>query len=284
MKRIQKNIHFIQSIAVASSLALVLCGCGPKQTVFADSGSSAGKPIVAMAGYVNIGTLPYSADKISEIKYNALRETASELGARGALAWRSLQINRSLTMQQEYLDHAFDFNQLLLPHNVLPPVLAEADNSIVQPDQVTIRLESKTYTLLSNARFVTTPPTWRTYLWMNYPKPDLPDHTLLPTTQAEAVVWNFYIKQGWKAGLIQANAIFSINLNRLKRDYQGIILYRKLYAENMVSAPFVASTDLGVTGDASQININDRVLRITALSQMQTNSKTWNPVIVKPQP
>ena len=283
MKRLQKSAPFIR-LAIAGSMALLLSACGtPTQGVFANSNTTSKSiPLVANVGYVNLGTLPSSADQISSIRFDALSETASELGARGALAWRSLQINRSLSTQAEYLDHAFDFNQLLLPHNVLPPVLAEADNSINQADAVTIRLESKTYTLISNARFVTAPPTWRTYLWMNYPKPDLPDHTLLPTTQAEAKVWNLYLVQGWKAGLIQANAIFSINLSRLQRDYQGMILYRKLYAENMVSAPFVASTDLGITGDANQININDRVLRITALSQMQTNSKGWNPVIVTP--
>lgn len=285
MKLIQKSTQFIQVFAITGGLVLLLSGCGnPKQGVFANSNNSSGPIVVANAGYVNIGTLPSSVDKISSIRFDALRETASELGARGALAWRSLQINRSLSTQAKYLDHAFDFNELLLPHNVLPPVLAEADNSINQPDAISLRLESKTYTLLSNARFVTTPPTWRTYLWMNYPKPDLPDHTLLPTTQAEANVWNLYLVQGWKAGLLQANEIFSINLNRLKQDYQGMILYRKLYAENMVSAPFVASTDLGVTGDADQLNINDRVLRITALSQMQTDSKGWNPVLVKPSP
>ena len=280
MKCFQKSGPCILALA---SVVLLLSACSKSpQSVFADSNSSSGTPLVANVGYVNLGTLPASADQISSIRFDALSETASELGARGALAWRSLQINRSLSMQAEYLDHAFDFNQLLLPHNVLPPVLAESDNSINQSDAVTIRLESKTYTLISNARFVTAPPTWRTYLWMDYPKPDLPDHTLLPTTQAEAKVWNLYLVQGWKAGLIQANDIFSINLSRLKRDYQGMILYRKLYAENMVSAPFVASTDLGITGDANQININDRVLRITALSQMQTNSKGWHPVIVTP--
>lgn len=282
--RSMRKIIFVRLkvLALVSGAAFFLSACSQeKQNVFDNSNSNGGKPLVAMVGYVNLGALPASADQINAIKFAALRETASTLGARGALAWRSLQINRSLSMQQEYLDHAFDFNQLLLPHNVLPPVLAEADNNIVQPDAVTIRLQSKTYTLLSNARFVTAPPTWRTYLWMNYPKPDMPDHTLLPTTQAEATVWNQYLTEGWKAGLIQANAIFSINLSRLKRDYQGMILYRKLYAENMVSAPFIASTDLGVTGNANQININDRVLRITALSQMQTNSKGWNPVIVK---
>ncbi len=237
--------------------------------------------LTADVGYVNVSTLPTAIADVNPIRADAIRETATQLGARGGLAWRALQIDHSLSQQAEFLDHVFDFNQLLLAHNVLPPVLSEADNSINEPDDTSIRLASKTYDLISNARFVTAPPTWRTYLWMYYDKPDMPDHTLLPTTQAEATLWNIYLKQGWKEGLEQANSIFSINLNRLKRDFKGMVLYRKLYAEHMVSAPFVASTDLGVTGDANHLRINDRVLRITALSQMQPNSNDWNPVLVK---
>ncbi|MCD8499755.1 MAG: type IV secretory system conjugative DNA transfer family protein, partial [Gammaproteobacteria bacterium] len=44
--------------------------------------------------------------------------------------------------------------------------------------------------------------------------------------------------------------------------------------------PSSLKTDLGVTGDGNGININDQVLRITALSQLQTNSKEWQPVLV----
>lgn len=269
-----------QFLAVAALAGSVLTGCASSQNQVTEV-DDASNPVVANVGYVNISSLPIASTSISPIRLQAIRETATTLGARGALAWRSLQIDNSLSSQVERLDHVFDFNQLLLKHNVLPPVLTEADDSINQDGATALRLASKTYNIISNAQFVTAPPTWRTYLWMNFDKPDLPDHTLLPNTQAEGKMWNYYLKQGWKEGLAQANAIFNVNLSRLKRDYMGMILYRKLYAEKMVSAPFVASTDLGVTGDANHIRINDRVLRITALSRLQTNSNEWNPVLIK---
>ena len=278
LKRSQQSIKFF---AVASIVSLALTGCASGSSGDPYDTAPAQLSLAANVGYVNVSSLPTATAHISAIRLQAIRETATQLGARGGLAWRALQIDHSLSGQEEYLDHVFDFNQLLLPHNVLPPVLTEADNSINQQNGLALRLASKTYKLVSNARFVTAPPTWRTYLWMDYDKPDMPDHTLLPNTQDEAKAWNFYLKQGWKEGLQQANAIFSINLNRLKRDYKGMVLYRKLYAEHMVSAPYVASTDLGVTGDANQLRINDRVLRITALSKMQTNSNQWNPILIK---
>ncbi|PHQ80766.1 MAG: type IV secretion system protein DotC [Coxiella sp. (in: Bacteria)] len=271
--------HIIKFLVVTSCAAVFLTGCASKPQT--DAGADYSGPLTANVGYVKLSSLPADSSTINPIRLQAIRETATTLGARGGLAWRALQINQSLSGQVEHLDHVFDFNQLLLQHNVLPPVLSEDDNSISQDGATSLRLASKSYTILSNAQFVTTSPTWRTYLWMDYDKPDMPDNTLLPTTQAEATMWNIYLKQGWKEGLTQANSIFNVNLSRLKRDYMGMILYRKLYAEKMVSAPFVASTDLGVTGDANHIRINDRVLRITALSRMQTNSNDWNPILIK---
>ena len=61
----------------------------------------------------------------------------------------------------------------------------------------------------------------------------------------------------------------------------GMILYRRLLTLHMVSAPFVASADLGVTGNATHLRINDQVLRITAQSALQPNAKKWRPVITK---
>ena len=233
----------------------------------------------ANLGYVNVKDLPPGCDQINPIRLAAIRETATQLGARGALAWRSIQVNHSLTAEANYLNHVFDFNQLLLDSDVLPPVLVEADNSLNLASDDALRLASKIYKIESPARFITAAPNWRDYLWMNYQKPNMPDQSLLPTTCPEARAWNNFLEQGWKQGLIQANEIFSVNLNRLKRDYMGMVLYRKLLAQHMVSAPFVAAADLGVTGDANELRINDRVLRITAVSQLQTDPNQWKPVL-----
>ncbi len=261
-----------------ATILLLSLGCGVlATTAYADDGSN----ITANVGYVQMSTLPAGSSQINPMRLKALQDTATQLGATGALAWQSLQIDHSLKGQQQYLNHVFDFNQLLLQHNVLPPVLVEADNTLNLADNDSIRLASKTYKIQSPAEFVTAPPTWQQYLWMDYAKPEMPDHTLLPTTQAEANVWDASLKQGWQQGITQANQIFSVNLNRLKRDYTGMVLYRKLLAQDMVSAPYVAKSDLGVTGDANQIRINDQVLRITAHSQLQTDSQKWSPVLTK---
>ncbi|MBS0350840.1 MAG: type IV secretory system conjugative DNA transfer family protein, partial [Proteobacteria bacterium] len=164
-----------------------------------------------------------------------------------------------------------------------PPVLEESNNSLNLASDDAIRLAAKTYRIVSPARFVTGAPNWRSYLWMNYSKPAVPDRTLLPKNQAEAQIWNRFIKEGWQNGVQQANAIFASNLNRLRRDYNGMVLYRKMLAQNMVSAPYVAKADLGVTGDSHEMRIDDQVLRITANSELQTDSSKWQPILTNPQ-
>lgn len=219
--------------------------------------------------------------KIDPIRYAALRDTALSVGAQGGLAWRSQKIDAMLKTEAPKLNQIFDFRQLILNHNVLPPVLEESQNSMNLASLRSIRLASQTYKIVSQPRFITAPPSWRDYLWMDYAKPAKPNQTLLPKDAAERVVWNQYIQQGWKQGIHQADEIFSSNLGRLTRDFDGMILYRKLLAQNMVTAPYVAETHLGVTGNGNNLRIDDRILRITSISQLKSNSNVWMPVIRK---
>jgi defect in organelle trafficking protein DotC len=233
----------------------------------------------AYLGFIKVNQLPVGQTGINPMRLKAINETATELGARGALAYRSIQINHTLQEESHVLDGIFNFNRLLLPHNVLPPVLQTSKNSMVIDNSNTVRGDAKTYALIKPARFVTTAPTWRTYLWMNYSAPPMPNKILLPTTQTEATAWNNSIAIGWHQGLEQANNIFNLNLNRLKRDINGMILYKRLLAQHMISAPYVSSSKLGITGNSQQLRINDYVKRITDPAQLQPNSKKWSALL-----
>ena len=222
-----------------------------------------------------------SASAIGNIRLEAIEETATSLGAQGGLAARAMQINALLEQNANKLDLVFNFQALLLNHNVLPPVLVESNQLLNLADPDTIRLADKTYKIVSQARFVTTAPNWRQYLLMDYQKPAVPDNTLLPRNVQEQRVWIQDINKGWQQGTMQAKTIYLANLARLERDYNGMILYRKLLAQNIISKPYVAQTDLGVTSndDNSQLYINDQVLRITALPELNPNSKQWRAVL-----
>lgn len=212
------------------------------------------------------------------IRLQALQDSALSLGAQAGLALRAKQIDDELAKQDRQLTKTFNFNLLLLAHNVLPPVLLQSRSDLNANDPTTIRLADRVYRIKTQAHFVTTSPTWREYLWLNYTPPECPVGALLPKNALEKRIWKKYVTQGWNEGAAQADTIFSENLARLKEDYSGMILYLRLLRQGMVSPPYVARSELGVTGDADNLRVNDQVLRITALPTMQTDSRMWVPL------
>jgi defect-in-organelle-trafficking protein DotC len=240
-----------------------------------DTDSLAGLMSIANIKKVSFATTA-SMNKIREM---ALRETALSLGAQSGLASEARNVNADLTKYARTLDAIYNFNALIIEPNILPPVLLEGRQTLNLADTQTIRLSDRTYKVSKQARFVTTAPNWRQYLWMDYQKPDMPNITLLPKTKEERVLWQFYVEKGWHKGQEQAGVILQESIARIKEDFKGMILYRKLLALNMVSAPFVSHTNLGITGDGSEIHIDDRVLRITALPALNTNSADWKAAV-----
>ena len=246
--------------------ALVSCSAPPR---ISESESALGK-------YHSAGNVDRKGFAMTGIRYQGVRDAALSLGARGGLAWRSKQINRIIARHERRLDLIFNFNGLLLDHNVLPPVLIEGRQTLEQTSDDVIRVADRAYTIQTQARFVTMAPTWREYLRLNYKDPDMPDSSLLPRTSAEKEVWDKYVDEGWQMGITQADLIFTENLGRIKRDFEGMARYRMLLAQNMVSLPYVAQINLGITTGDSQMAINDRVLKITALPEFNARSKEWN--------
>lgn len=225
--------------------------------------------------------VPGASSEAGLLRAKSLQETATSLGAQGGLSWASDQINTWLDRNKKFLETTFNFSGMILTHGVLPPVLQQGDNSLNLADPNTVRIADRTYKILQQARFVTTPPNWREFLWMSFSRPELPNKVFLPRTSEERKVWIKYIQLGWEKGVQQAYGIFQQNLARLKRDYQGMTLYRKLLHERMISPPYVARTELGITGEDGVMRVNDQVLRITALPKLQTNSNSWKAVVVE---
>ena len=264
-KKYQKTI----TIILISFILLPITGCSSTTKSTPDAIITDKSTLEALASD------PKKKTKINNIRIQALRDTALSVGARGGLASRANEINQFLLGYENYLSRVFNFYGMLLDNNVLPPVLVEARKTLSLTGNDIIRIADRNYQILHQAKFVTSPPTWRDYLWMDYHSPETPDKSLLPKNTAEQAIWSKYIDEGWEAGIVQASSIFQENINRLKRDYDGMIRYRRLLAQNMVSAPYVATLDLGITGDGSNLTVNDRVLRITAFPSLQADGSVW---------
>tara|TARA_A100001015_G_scaffold170048_1_gene188997 strand:+ start:1361 stop:2140 length:780 start_codon:yes stop_codon:yes gene_type:complete len=213
----------------------------------------------------------------------ALESAALTYGAQNGLAWQAININDACNRHSRMLDRVYDFNALMLPNQLMPPVLQESKQSYHQDGFDTIRIADKIIEIVMPAGFVTTPPSWRSYLLMHHPKPEKPHAALLPTNDTERKVWDHKVNEGWTHGVKQANHMFEAALGRLNRDYTGMVLYHSLINQGMISQPYTAKADLGITGNEQKLRINDQIMRITEHSKLQTRqpSNQWNPAVVK---
>jgi defect-in-organelle-trafficking protein DotC len=213
-------------------------------------------------------------------RLEALKEAAFGVGARGGLISESSNINESLDKVKRNLDTVYDFASLMIQGRVVPAVLTEARDLYTQGDDVTLRLSGVSYKVESQARFASRPPHWREYLKVDYGNvaDAMPSTSLLPRNSAEKEVWQKAVKEGWAKGVEQADEIFQTNLNRLNRDYTGMVRYHVLALKGMVTMPVVAQSSTPIIAGRSSMSLDETLLRITALPEFNGDMKTWVPV------
>lgn len=226
--------------------------------------------------------------QVNPMREASLREVALGVGARGGLAWEYDRINNILYVAKDKLDKSWDFKRLLISrpgkgaqsvtYTILPPVLVEANEIYDQEGEDKLTLADTTYKIESQAKFVSVAPSWRDYIVHEFPAVEKPHDSLLPQNNAERKIWKEAVQKGWENGISQADSIFRSDLNKMRRDFEGMIRYMNLANRGMVSKPFVAEAQKGVTGNGNELNIGERVLKITAKPQLNSNSHDWKPI------
>jgi len=217
-----------------------------------------------------------------DIRLDALKEAALSYGARGGLAWRTYHIRRELEERARYLDKVFDFRQLLIPAAsgllIEPPIISEAqDAMLIDSDGLNAAVADRVFNIGRNARIVSAPRTWRAYLERQWGDVSMPPDILRPDNKEEREIWESLVAKGWKKGVEQADEIFQADLNKLVADYQGMIRYRTLLAQGMVSPPLALQVDRGVTGGGNEMRVGDRAVTITGLPELQPRYEKWQP-------
>lgn len=219
--------------------------------------------------------------KVSVMRQDTLRDVALSIGAQGGLAWRSSEILASINKDAARLDAIYRFGQLVTQSGVFPPVIVEAQDSVsVEDDQ--LRVADRIYRIVEKARFASTPPSWRNYLFSGLSAEaaqPAPHSSLLPRNDQERAIWKQYARQGWQEGVRQADMIFEKNLARLDRDYTGMLRYYVLLKKGMVDEPKVAHSYAVVTGDANQIVVGDTLHQVSKQPGFKIDPSQWKPFI-----
>ncbi|MBP9721553.1 MAG: type IV secretory system conjugative DNA transfer family protein [Gammaproteobacteria bacterium] len=310
--------HFLVIILLPLTIILTNCSYGPDydqpQEITLDYLKNVNSDSLSDTANTNSN----STGKGTTIRQVALHEMALSMGMRGSLYARSKEINQFLSANSNNLDKIFNFNSLMLSDNVIPPVLIEAIKTVdakaheplpsdddvfllndnpsgqalakakIKVDRAqnnfrTLRITDRVYKIMRQARFAVAVPGWRDYLQLNYTQPNLPEGVILPKDSYEQEIWAKGVEEGWKLGNLQAEQILAQNLMLLRRDYLGMVRYKKLLTMKMVSAPFVAKRNYGVTGDGNEIKIHDQILTIAALPALKPDSRAWSAFVTQDQ-
>jgi len=217
-----------------------------------------------------------------DIRRDAMKDAALSFGARGGLAWRTFHIRRELDANAAYLDKVFDFNHLLItaPSGMLiePPVVSESINAmIINASGQEAAISDRIYDINRKAKIVSIGKSWRNYLEREWGGVTPPPDILRPSNRQERKEWVRWINAGWERGITQADEIFQADINQLLSHYQGMVRYRMLLRQGMISAPYAMLVDRGVTGGGTRMRVGDRAIKITGQSQLISRGRTWQP-------
>ena len=201
----------------------------------------------------------------NELRHRAIREAAFTFAAQTGLAWRYEKLLAFTKSQEGTLDRIASFSPFVVDkHMLLPSITEIRDRYELSADDQKLREVKIQYRVDEPPRAITTPPTWRDYLWREFPYPDDPHPKLLPRTPEEKAVWQQAIDEGWKAGLEQAHFSWTNSLNELVQDIRGRITYRILESRQIVQRPIMVGSEPEMTtADGGKvINAGDTVYSV----------------------
>ena len=216
------------------------------------------------------------------IRIDALKEAAVSFGARAGLASRTFEIRQEIERRAGHLDKVYNFNRLLIPAPsgflIEPPIVSEAINStLVDFDGQQAAVSDRIYNIINNARIVSAARNWRTYVEREWGNAEAPPDILRPADAEERKIWIEFVRRGWEQGRMQADEIFQEDLNLLNADFQGMIRYRVLLSQGMISPPHALQVDRGITGDGEEMRVGDRAVQITGVPELMTGFDEWQP-------
>lgn len=221
---------------------------------------------------------PDKAIKDSDLRFSAIAEAGTMLGIQTAVKYRHEQINEAMENIASKLDTIYDFSSLL-EHDgrVMPPVITEVRNALQIKSAAESISSQLVYKIIQDAKIISTPPNWRSYLLKSFHAIDDVNPILLPRTDAEQKVWSRSVEKGWEQGIKQAERVFDANLSTLQRDYLGLLTYKHLALQNIISVPMVAEGELGIKIRNKTMDVDQRVFRITTETSFNKED-AWKPV------
>lgn len=221
-----------------------------------------------------------SANEAQKARIKALYDTALKVGVTSGMAWQIENINKVVGSMSRDLDLVYDFGALMIGQGVVPAIITEARNVYSQDGDYAVRTSAGVYKIEKQARFSSVAPNWREYLSFSKGRAAEVDDILSAKSDADKQLWREVVKKGWDQGVEQANIMLSQGMDRLNRDYSGMIRFHRFVVEGKVTLPVIASEDVALTHSGQTMAVDETLLRLTTLPEFNSKIGSWNAIIV----
>ena len=243
-----------------------------------------GEAPVASPDEVEIAMFDPDDDRgeITEIRRRALMEAAQGYGSQMGYARRGWEIESTLEKRSMQLSQVFDFSRVVSTAPVkagyiLPPIVSRSFDAFRGDAEGREASVADEYlTIVSPGEIRPVQPTWRDYLLFASASPETPADSLHPRNATEKALFEEEFREGWKAGVDLADAELSSRLDRLRRDYEGMLQYRRLVSMGMMDRMVLQDADFGVTGGGDEMRIGSRTVRIVSDAEFETDPRRWS--------
>jgi len=219
--------------------------------------------------------------EITEIRRQALQEAAQGYGSQLGYTRRVWEIEGLLEERSSDLDEAFSFDRVvsdapMKAGQIIPPIVSRSFDAFQSSEEGRAASVADEYlTIVAPGRIVPVTPTWRDYLLFSSPDPERPARSLFPSNEAEKELFLGWFNDGWTAGVTLADEEIGHRLTRLRRDYEGMLQYRRLVSMGMMDRMVLQEADFGVTGGGDEMRIGSRTVRIVSDAQFDANPLRW---------
>lgn len=284
-----------RTLLLTTAMSLLVSGCMAPDLRRADTSrlnpATLGGPDIlrgevippASPDRVNISRPSARSDEgMTRLRSEALMESAKSFGARMGYARRAWEIAGRLEARSSDLSTVFDFTRVIsqAPAGVgviIPPVVARSFNAFVTDnDGREASVADEFLSIVRPGRIAPVEPTWRDFLLFDAPIPEEPPRSLMPSDRIEEERFRTWFNEGWNEGVRLADAELQSRLDRLQRDYVGMLQYRRLVAQGMMDRMVLADADFGVTVDGNDMRIGSRTVTIVSDAQFQGNPRRWS--------
>ena len=265
---------------LAAALALTACAA-PQRAAQAPAPAAEAPAASPSEADIRIESPGGDALKVAALRARALRDAALGRGSRMGYARRVWEIRQDLRRRAAEFEREFAFERVVAnaPAGagvVVPPVIARALDAFRMDSGATQASVADEYlAVAAPGRLAPAAPSWRDYLLFEAPKDEETPAPPAPADAHERDLFSKWLEEGWQAGAAAAEDERRRRLARLRRDYGGMLQYRRLVALGMMDRIVVRDADFGVTGGGGEMRVGSRTVRIVSEAEFSADPSRW---------